>query len=96
MKACFERHNPDIAIDDPRDADVIWGLAHWRLLDLWHRMPMKRRNQTWICSLDHIVPSKFGPKERLEFKLRDDVVDVYTTFNSRMAEQARELSPIAG
>mgnify|MGYP005834637409 CR=1 FL=1 len=66
--------NPDIRATSPDDADVIWLLADW----CWQRVPRQHLyNKKVIVTVHHIVPEKFGPRERMEFEFRDQYVTAY-------------------
>ena len=66
--------NPDISINDASQADVVWLMADW----CWQRVP---RNVLYgkkvMVTVHHIVPEKFGARERLEFEFRDRFVTTY-------------------
>ncbi len=71
----WNEDNADISASEPRKADVIWLLADFA----WHRLAHAGllRDKKVMTTIHHIVPDKFGPAERMEFQLRDDVTTAY-------------------
>ena len=66
--------NGDITVSKPEDADVIWLLADW----CWKQVPQQLLfNKKVLVTVHHIVPEKFGPRDRMEFEYRDRFVDAY-------------------
>jgi hypothetical protein len=70
----FNADNPDIAITDPSHADVIWLYADWA----WNQLPRATLySKKVICTVHHVVPEKFGMRERMDFEFRDRYVTAY-------------------
>lgn len=66
--------NADITVHDPHQADVIWLLADF----CWQRIPLQTlHSKKVIVTVHHIVPEKFGPRDRMEFEFRDQYVNAY-------------------
>jgi len=81
--------NQDITVKDPMSANVIWLLSDWR----WKELPYQfLKQKRVITSIHHIVPEKFGPNERYDFQMRDDITDVYHAANHHTAEFISKLT----
>ena len=66
--------NPTISTDSIEDANIIWLLADW----CWNQIDHRILNvKTVVASVHHITPEKFGAREKAEFALRDQFVDLY-------------------
>jgi len=66
--------NCDIAVNRPEQADVIWLMADW----CWQQVPRNILfDKKVLVTVHHIVPEKFGPRERMEFEYRDQIVTAY-------------------
>jgi len=85
----WSEDNRDVTVPDPRDADVVWLLADW----CWTKIPL-----AWLAAkqvlvtVHHVVPDKFGTKERQEFLLRDRYVAAYHVPNEHTARFVRGLT----
>lgn len=67
-------HNSDISVSDPAQADIVWLLADWA----WNQVSYEiLRTKRVVTSIHHIVPEKFGARERAEFIARDVITDQY-------------------
>lgn len=82
--------NADISVLRPSQADVIWLLADFCWQRLAHAGLLSGKKV--ITTVHHIVPEKFGPAERMEFQLRDDVTSVYHVYNQRTLDFIRPLT----
>lgn len=80
--------NADISTQDPHEADVIWLLSDWR----WKEVARILRGKKVMTTVHHIVPEKFGPTERTDFRSRDDLTDVYHVYNERVFDFIRPLT----
>lgn len=66
--------NADITVHDPHQADVIWLLADF----CWQQVPRQQLyGKKVLVTVHHLVPEKFGPRERMEFEFRDQYVTAY-------------------
>lgn len=65
------------------DADVIWLLADW----CWNQIPHAiLASKFVVTTVHHIVPETFTGQTFQDFKLRDNVTDVYHVFSQRSKE----------
>lgn len=81
--------NADISTRNLYEADVIWALADW----CFNKLPMHHLlTKKVITTVHHIVPEKFGPRERMDFQLRDDVTTVYHVYNQRSYDFIKPLT----
>jgi glycosyltransferase involved in cell wall biosynthesis len=82
--------NGDITISSPFDADVVWIFADWA----WRQLSEigALYNKKVITTIHHIVPEKFGPRERIDFQFRDDVTTVYHVPNIHTYDFIRPLT----
>lgn len=81
--------NSDISTRNLHEANVIWALADWCFNKLpTHHLLTKKV----ITTVHHITPEKFGPRERMDFQLRDDVTTAYTVYNQRVYDFIRPLT----
>jgi len=70
----WNSHYSEYCVSHPKDADIIWLLADW----CWNQIPVEYlKNKKVVASVHHIVPEKFAGKEELDFKARDQFVDLY-------------------
>jgi hypothetical protein len=66
--------NTDITVSKPADADVIWLFADWA----WNQVPRQELfGKKVLATVHHIVPEKFGPRERMDFEFRDRLITAY-------------------
>ena len=76
----WEQGNPDITVETPEEADIIWILAQWR----WATVPQNLlQSKKVIVTMHHVVPDKFNSQE---FRFRDQFVDCYHTPCDQTAE----------
>jgi len=67
-------YGPFECVKDPQDADVIWLVADW----CWQNIPISiLREKIIVATVHHIVPEKFGVREKYEFAYRDQFIDLY-------------------
>lgn len=73
-------------VKNPGDADIVWLLASW----CWnHISPEILAQKLVVCTVHHIVPEKF---DVLNFKMRDQYVDVYFVYTHETAQMIRQCS----
>lgn len=84
----WNEDNADISVSHPQDADVVWLLADFCWKKVAHFLPGKKV----ITTVHHIVPEKFGPYERMDFQMRDDITTVYHVYNQRVFDFIRPLT----
>ena len=85
----WTRHYPDITIQDPAGADVLWLLAGW----CWNHLPIDLlKTKKVILTVHHIVPEKFDKNKIDEFKFRDQFVDSYHVPNRKTAYFVNQLT----
>lgn len=86
----WNEDNRDISVFTPRAADVVWLLADW----CWQSIAQAGllRGKKVLTTVHHIVPEKFGPRERMDFQFRDDVTDAYHVYNQRVFDFIRPLT----
>ena len=82
--------NQDMAVFTPKTADVVWLLADWCWQGLWHVGLLEGKKV--LTTVHHIVPEKFGPMERADFELRDEVTTAYHVFNQHTYDFIRPLT----
>lgn len=81
--------NVDITAPTLDDADIIWLNAEW----CWKRLPFGCLcTKKVVTTIHHIVPEKFGPRERFDFQLRDDITTAYHVYNQRTHDFIRPLT----
>jgi len=81
--------NADMCVDNPHNADVIWLLADW----CWRNVPPSiLSTKKVITTVHHIVPEKFGEKEKDDFALRDSITTVYHVYNQSTLDFIRPLT----
>lgn len=85
----WNNDNADISTTDPSKADVIWLLADFA----WNQVPKSALyGKRVITSIHHIVDAKFGPRERYEFQLRDNVTTAYHVYNEQTRDFVSKLT----
>jgi hypothetical protein len=84
----WNEDNSDISVSRPENADVIWLLADF----CWQHVAQHLHGKKVLTSVHHIVPEKFGPRERWDFQLRDDVTTAYHVYNQRVYDFIRPLT----
>lgn len=70
----FNADNHDIAVTNPKQADVIWLFADWCFAQVPTSLLATKKV---ITTIHHVVPDKFGPAQLQEFKLRDQFTSAY-------------------
>ena len=86
----WNEDNQDISVSNPREADVVWLFAEWCWQSIAQSGLLTGKNV--ITTIHHIVPEKFGPHERMDFQLRDDVTTVYHVPNKYTEAFIRPLT----
>ena len=85
----WSKDNSDITVSNPENADVIWLLADF----CWQRVPHGfLKNKKVIITIHHIVPSKFGTSEKIEFLARDQYIDAYHVPNNKTYDFIKTLT----
>lgn len=85
----FNADNPDICVAKPEDADVIWIFSDW----CWQQVPRQvLYGKKVLLTVHHIVPDKFGPRERIEFEFRDQYVTAYHVPNKHTEAFIRPMT----
>lgn len=85
----WTRDNPDIAEPDPRKCDVVWLMADW----CWTRVPLGcLATKKVLTTVHHVVPDKFGYRERQDFLLRDRYTTAYHVPNRHTESFVRSLT----
>lgn len=85
----WSEDNSDVTVGDPYKADVIWLLADWCSDQLPRDVLLTKKVLTTV---HHIVPEKFGTRERIDFQLRDIVTTAYHVYNQRVLDFIRPLT----
>ena len=79
----------DMSTTDMSTADVLWLQAGW----CWNHIPSNFLIEKKILLTEHhIVPEKFGEKQRKEFSLRDQFIDAYHVPNNFTANFIKQLT----
>lgn len=85
----FNADNSDIVVSNYDNADTIWIFSDW----CWQQIPRQVLfDKKVLVTVHHIVPEKFGPRERMEFEFRDRFVAAYHVPNDRTAAFVRTLT----
>jgi hypothetical protein len=81
--------NLDISTKSLVESQVVWLLADW----CWNQVPIDiLRNRKVLTTVHHIVPEKFGEKERKDFELRDGITTAYHVFNQSTSDFIRSIT----
>lgn len=89
VKEWFE-DNQDITVPTPLHANVIWLMADWCWVGLARAGLLTDKKV--ITTVHHIVPEKFGPRERLDFDARDALTMVYHVYNERTRDLIKTMT----
>lgn len=74
----WNEDNSDISVLNPHESDVIWLLSDW----CWKQLPKQLlQTKKVLTTVHHIVPEKFGSREILDFKERDEITSEYHVYN---------------
>jgi hypothetical protein len=85
----FNDDNPDIVVEFPNQASIIWLYADW----CWAQLPMSLlRSKKVLTTIHHIVPEKFDEAKKREFLARDSITTAYHVPNKRTADFIRGLT----
>lgn len=85
----FNTDNSDIVVSSYDNADVIWIFSDW----CWQQVPRQTLHEKKVLiTVHHIVPEKFGARERIEFEFRDRFVTAYHAPNEHTAAFVRTLT----
>ncbi len=85
----WREHNPDICVDRPIDADILWLLAGWCWNHISQDILVEKKV---LLTVHHIVPEKFDLNKQEEFKFRDQFVDAYHVPNPSTASILSRLT----
>lgn len=81
--------NRDITTTDVRSCDAIWLMADW----CWTKVPLGHlATKKVLTTVHHVVPDKFGSKERQEFLLRDQYTTAYHVPNDHTGAFVRQMT----
>jgi len=80
---------PDVSVQSPEDADLIWLQAGWCWNHIAQNILMSKKV---ICTEHHIVPSKFTQQSIDEFNYRDQFVDAYHVPNMHTENIIKHLT----
>lgn len=85
----WTRDNADMAEPDPRKCDVVWLMADW----CWTRVPLGcLATKKVLTTIHHVVPDKFGYREKQDFLLRDRYTTAYHVPNKHTEAFVRSLT----
>ena len=89
MSREFFEGNQDMCVPSPAQADIICLLADW----CWYGLARAGLlvNKRVLTTIHHIVPTKFGRAEALDFIARDKFTHAYHVFNRHTLEQVKEI-----
>jgi len=81
--------NADISVKQPKNADVIWLYSDW----CWTQVGLGfLATKKVLVTIHHLVPDKFGYRERQDFMLRDRYAHAYHVPNEHTATFVRSLT----
>lgn len=81
--------NADVSTSQVRDADVVWLYSDW----CWWCVPVGfLATKKVLVTVHHVVPDKFGTRERQEFLLRDRYTTAYHVPNAHTASFVKGLT----
>lgn len=86
----FREGNPDISVNHPKDADVVWIYSDWCWAGLARTGLLC--DKKIITTVHHIVPEKFGQAEKDDFARRDDITTIYHVYNSHTEDFIRQFT----
>ena len=77
---------PELSVDNPADADILWLLSSW----CWNQLPYDlMQKKTVVTTVHHIDIDKFDDNAKRNFAIRDAVTDFYHVPCQLTAEQIR-------
>ncbi len=83
------KHNSEISTNSVKKADIVWIISPW----IWKNIKTKHlRDKKVVCSVYHIDFEKFTEKDKEEFNVRDEFVDIYHVISNKTVSQLRELT----
>lgn len=83
IRAEWYREKPDISTENIQEADVVWIAAPW----MWQHLDLNLlQTKKVLCTIHHIVPSKFNEQKANEFLYRDQFVNAYHVPNRHTAD----------
>ena len=83
IRADWYKQKPEISTENPEEADIIWIAAPWQWLALGEELLSSKKV---LCTIHHLVPSKFNGQPYAEFVARDRFVDAYHVPNKYTAQ----------
>ena len=81
----YEGRTSHQVVRDPAAADVIWLLGSW----CWTRVEPYLKGKTVICTVHHVVPSKF---DFSQFRARDQYVSCYLVYTIEAANAIKDFT----
>tara|TARA_B100000131_G_scaffold323042_1_gene379433 strand:- start:8697 stop:9620 length:924 start_codon:yes stop_codon:yes gene_type:complete len=82
-------NNKDISTNKINKADVIWIISPW----LWKKIPKRHiKKHKVVCSIYHIDFNKFNKNDELEFRNRDQYVDLYHVISEKTKIHLQKLT----
>ena len=82
-------NNKDISTNKINKADVIWIISPW----LWKKIPKRHiKKHKVVCSIYHIDFNKFNKNDELEFRNRDQFVDLYHVISEKTKIHLQQLT----
>ncbi len=83
------KHNSEISTNSIKKADIVWIISPW----IWKNVKTKfLRDKKVVCSIYHIDFDKFTEKDKEEFYIRDEFVDIYHVISNKTISQLRKLT----
>ena len=83
------KHNSEISTNSIKKADIVWIISPW----IWKNVKTKfLRDKKFVCSIYHIDFDKFTEKDKEEFYIRDEFVDIYHVISNKTISQLRKLT----
>ena len=83
------KHNSEISTNSVKKADIVWIISPW----IWKNIKTKYlRDKKVVCSIYHIDFDKFTEKDKEEFYIRDEFVDIYHVISNKTVSQLRKLT----
>jgi len=85
----WKKAEPYPTTDEIQDAEIVWLLADW----CWNQVPSKiLSDKIVVASVHHLVPEKFDESELRNFKIRDELIDMYHVPCEKTREQVQSFT----
>lgn len=81
----FESRTTHKIVGHPADADVVWLLGSW----CWDQIASYLPGKVVLCTVHHVVPSKF---DEYQFRARDQFVSLYLVYTTETANLISEYT----